>query len=80
MKVNGIKNPFSKEELQLLKYLRDHNHIALPEDKKKAEICYELAASGHVSYQLGFKDEVLFYETDIGNTTYNAVTEVYGEE
>lgn len=80
MKANGIKRPFSKEELELLKYLRDNNHIALPEDVEKADICYKLAASGHVSYQLGFRDEILFYETDIGNTVYNAVTMVYGEE
>jgi hypothetical protein len=80
MKANGIKRPFSKEELELLKYLRDHNHIALPEDIEKADICYKLAASGHAAYQLGYRDEILFYETDIGNTAYNAVTMVYGEE
>lgn len=80
MKKNGIKNPFSKEELELLKYLRDNNHIGLPEDEKKAEMCYRLAASGHVSYQLGFNDEVLFYETETGNFAYNAVSTVYGEE
>jgi hypothetical protein len=80
MKANGMKNPFSKEELELLKYLRDNNHIALPEDIEKADICYKLAASGHAAYQLGYRDEILFYETDIGNTAYNAVTMVYGEE
>lgn len=80
MKENGIKNPFSKEELDLLKYLMENNHIGLPNDEEKAKMCYRLAASGHICHQLGFKNEVLFYETDTGNFAYNAVTTVYGEE
>ena len=80
MKENGIKDIFSKEELAILQKVRDNNHIQLPEDKKTAAICNRLASSGHISYQLGFRDEVLFYETDIGNSVYNAIAEVYGDE
>lgn len=80
MKENGIKNIFTKAELAILKDVFENNHIKLPKDKKTADICKKLANSGHLSYQLGFNDEVLYYETEIGNMVYNAITKVYGDE
>lgn len=80
MKENGMPNPFSKRELAILKKVKENNHILLPKDKKDQIVCYRLAASGHLSEHLGFKDETLFYETDIGNTALGAVTEVYESE
>ena len=80
MKENGIRNIFTKKEMEILKKVQKENHIFLPEDQETAEVCFRLSSMGLLAEVLGFKDDVIFYETTIGNNSLNAVLAVYGEE
>lgn len=80
MKANGIKSIFTPKEMEILKKVYRENHIPYPEDEETAIACRSLASSGHIARIIGFKNEVLFYETVTGNNAVNVILEVYGDE
>lgn len=80
MKENGIRNIFTKKEMEILKKARRENHFYLPEDQETADVCFRLSAKGLLCKISGFKNEVIFYETTTGNNSIKAVLEVYGDE
>lgn len=79
MKKEGVKNIFSKKEIEILQKVSTKNHI-MPDSIETLITCRKLAKTGHLSEVIGFKNEILFYVTVQGNSSLKAILEVYGDE